>query len=79
MKPNHSTLAADGETRYQLWYSPNTQSATKNKASPTPPDLNDVFDADEQRERSDLLPDLHAVGRRRSSIIVESLMSALQE
>ena len=42
MKPNHSTLAADGEPIYAVVL-PNTKAAAKNKASPTPPDLDDVF------------------------------------
>jgi phosphatidylserine/phosphatidylglycerophosphate/cardiolipin synthase-like enzyme len=44
MKPSKATLTAGGTTDVQLWYSPNTKSATKPKDPPAPPDLKVVFD-----------------------------------
>ena len=79
MKPNHSTLAADGKTDITLWYSPNTKAATKNKASPTPPDLADVFARmNNAKDAIFFLTFMPSVAGDQS-IIVESLDVALKK
>jgi phosphatidylserine/phosphatidylglycerophosphate/cardiolipin synthase-like enzyme len=79
MKPNRSTLAADGKTDITLWYSPNTKAATKNKASPTPPDLGDVFARmNNAKDAIFFLTFMPSVAGDQS-IIVESLDVALKK
>ena len=73
---NKMTIATDGgDAAVELWYSPNTQSATKGTA--TPPDLNVVFDLMNHAQQAifflTFMPSVHGD----TSVIAQSVTAAL--
>ena len=80
MKSAKATLAADGKTSIELWYSPNTQSATKPSKDPeTPPDMAVVFDLmDKAKDAIFFLTFMPSVAGD-NSVIMESLNAAMNK
>ena len=76
MTSNKMTIATDGgDAAVELWYSPNTQSATKGTA--TPPDLKVVFDLMDHAQQAifflTFMPSVHGD----TSVIAQSVTAAL--
>jgi len=80
MKSAKATLAADGKTSIELWYSPNTKSATKPSKDPeTPPDMAVVFDLmDKAKDAIFFLTFMPSVAGD-NSVIMESLNAAMNK
>jgi phosphatidylserine/phosphatidylglycerophosphate/cardiolipin synthase-like enzyme len=80
MTPANATLQADGSTQVQLWYSPNTKSATKPAKNPAaPPDLKEVFNLmNNAKEAIFFLTFMPSVAGD-NSVIMQSLDAALKK
>jgi phosphatidylserine/phosphatidylglycerophosphate/cardiolipin synthase-like enzyme len=80
MTPAKATLSADGTTDIELWYSPNTKSATKPSKNPaTPPDLAVVFDLmNKAKDAIFFLTFMPSVAGD-NSVIMESLNAAMNK
>lgn len=80
MTPVKTTLSADGSTGIELWYSPNTKSATKPATNPaTPPDMAVVFDLmNKAKDAIFFLTFMPSIAGD-NSVIMESLNAAMNK
>jgi phosphatidylserine/phosphatidylglycerophosphate/cardiolipin synthase-like enzyme len=80
MTPAKGTLQADPKTAFELWYSPNTKSATKPAKDPArPPDLDVVFKLMEEAEKAIFFLTFMPSMAGDNSVIMQSLDVALKK